>query len=137
MSLSKYAWQRPDERSPRARSTPAGESLFYRSHLPYPVASNEPPLLTDQELEEAAVPAAYAEVKTFRLWLPEHRKEYQEVLDLAANGQVQIVEKIPRFVETDESGQIVQDMIVYVEWVRQVLTLPPGLRNLSATTRGS
>lgn len=132
MSLSKYVWTPSQDRGPHTRQTPSGESLFYRSHLPYPVVSKENPLLSDQELEDVTVPANYAETRTFRLWLDTDRREYQEVLDLAANGQVVIWEKIPRFIEADTDGRPVQDMLVYVEWVRKTLMIPPSLQNLSA-----
>jgi hypothetical protein len=117
--FGKFALTPREQLPDLARQTASGENLFYKSHLPYPLATKTEPLLKRSEIEDIGQATADPSVETLKLWVPAERQRFQEICDICCNGGGQIHRYKDRFLEKHE------DWVVYLVWVRIVMRLPP------------
>jgi hypothetical protein len=96
--------------------------LFWSANMEAPFRGRAAPLLKQDEFDRMETNYD-AHVKTFNTGDPEQLKQFEDILDRAANGNWYIVRHIERHWNSETNT-----MMVYVEWLQRYSALPPNVQ---------
>lgn len=116
MSISKFARANNQDNG----SLPNGAVLHWRRAVldSAPFRGSPNALFRDEEIEKLANREYDAKVDTFKLWDPEDRARYVDIIDKTANNWYQVLFVERHYVPEEKN------MIVYLEWVEPYLAMP-------------
>lgn len=97
--------------------------LFWSGNLEAPFRGRSAPLLNRDEYDKLEIDYD-AHVRVFDLGDPEELRQYEAILDRAANGGWYVVRHVEH--HWDEARGT---MKVYVEWFQKYSSLPPHMRS--------